>query len=564
MKTYSFVSLVFYLFFITQTFAQDYVGGILVDGKRKLSLHCLEKNKNDQSLCERAQFILVEGKNIEVVGESTITPDEIKYFLSEVSTMDEDDFTNNGLMKYLGQNYIGISLWCMMLGKQMESKAATGVAATSLVITTPLQLIKYPFVALTKWIQKKQAKHRIKKFNELLSAYTEMKILSERDLIKSKISKESFENILTWIDQSKLSPPPRRIKPQSGMLKHLDLSEQVENTTQNVAVEVLAKFKTNSKIYSSPAVAKDGTVIIGSHLGTVYIFNSQMKLQEKYKALHWIHGSPKILNNGLMTIPSYDGFLYFFNIDGKMVNKAAPGGTIFSSTAELNDGTVLMGSDDGKLYFMSKEDGQVIRSFQTQGMIHCTPKILPNGLIAVSSIDHNLYFINDKAELKYKYETLGGLAHSEPALLKDGSLVFGSYDKFVHFVDQKGKLKAKFETEGWVHSTPAILHAGTDHEVVVIGSNDGYIYFLNSDGTLKSKIKTGAKVISSPAILNDGTVVVGSYDHHVYFVNEEGIIAKFKTNGKIWSSPAVLPDGQSIVIGSGDHYLYYLKLKKYE
>lgn len=560
MKTFNLVGLIFCLLFTAQTFAQDYVGGVIEDGNRKLSLHCLEKNKSDSTVCERAQFILVEGKNIEAIGDSTITPDEIKYFLSEVSTMDDEDFTNNGLMKYLGQNYIGISLWCMMLGKQMESKAATGVAATSLVITTPLQMIKYPFVAITKWIQKRQAKRRKQKFDKLLIAYSEMHIVSERDLIKSKISKESFENILTWIDQSKLNPPSRKVSSQ-GLLKRLDFSEQQENGVKSIEVEVLAKFKTNSKIYSSPAVAKNGTVIVGSHLGTVYIFNPQMKLQEKYKALHWIHGSPKILNNGLMTIPSYDGFLYYFNTEGEMLKKTAPGGTIFSSTAELSDGTVLMGSDDGKLYFLSKEDGQVLRSFQTQGMIHCTPKILPNGLIAVSSIDHNLYFINDKAELKYKYETAGGLAHSEPALLKDGTLVFGSYDKFVHFVDQRGKFKAKFQTEGWVHSTPTILYAGTDHEVVVIGSNDGHIYFLNSDGSLKSKIKTGAKVISSPAILNDGTVVVGSYDHHVYFVNEEGIIAKFKTNGKIWSSPAVLPDGQSIVIGSGDHYIYYLKLK---
>ncbi|MFZ4713395.1 MAG: PQQ-binding-like beta-propeller repeat protein [Bacteriovoracaceae bacterium] len=558
-------TIIFFYFLIVSfsAWSLDYIGGAVSSGKETVAIRCLIKNQDNPKLCDMGQYILIKGKikdfadlsNLEVLdlGNPTLTQNDLAYTLKELEQFDEEDFTNNKFMKYFDESYVSLSLFLVMVGQQIESKAVIGVAGASLILTAPIDVIKSPFSHLARYIQKKKQESRKKEFTKLIKELSLMKLIGANEVNPIKVSKETLQNVIELIAKDKRT---------SKKVVAIDLQkESLPLDEPSTSIQLIQKFKTNSKVISSPVATKDGTVIVGSHLGVVYIFSPEMRLISKFSSKDWIHGSPKVSKNNLMTIPSYDGSLYYFDLEGKMVKSVAPGGSIFSSTAELPDGTTLIGSDDGNLYFIS-EVGKVLRSFKTEGMIHCTPTVMKNGNIAVSSIDHKLYIIDQEANLKYTYETGAGLVHSQPIELKDGTLVFGSYDKGIHFISPEGKRKALFMTGGWVHSSPAILNKGTDKEVIVVGSNDGYIYYLNSDGTLKTKFKTGAKVISSPVVMGDGNIAVGSYDSFVYFLDGEGkLVGKFKTGLKIWSSPTLMPDGKTIVIGSGDHYLYYLQLK---
>ena len=310
------------------------------------------------------------------------------------------------------------------------------------------------------------------------------------------------------------------------------------------------KFEAGSPGASSPAIAGDGTVYVGSRDHYLYAINPDGTLKWKFETGAWVDSSPAIASDGTIYVGSGDDYLYAIKPDGTLKWKYQTGDWGFSSPAIASDGTIYVGSGDDYLYAI-KPDGTLKWKYQTGDWIDSSPAIAGDGTVYVGSDDNYLYAINPDGTLKWKFET-GWSIFSSPAIASDGTIYVGSGDYYLYAINPDGTLKWKFQTGKYVDSSPAIASDGT----IYVGSDDYYLYAIKPDGTLKWKYQTGDWGFSSPAIASDGTIYVGSGDDYLYAIKPDGTLKwKYQTGYWIASSPAIASDG-TIYVGSGDSYLY--------
>jgi outer membrane protein assembly factor BamB len=201
----------------------------------------------------------------------------------------------------------------------------------------------------------------------------------------------------------------------------------------------LWEFATEGAVYSSPAIATDGTVYFGSR----------------------------------------DNKFYAINPDGTKKWDFPTSHNIESSAAIGSDGTIYFGGVDKKVYALNP-DGTKKWEFTTEGYLYSSPAIGPDGTIYIgqSSDDAKLYALNPDGTKKWEFLTSGD-AYASPAIASDGTIYFGTYDNKLYALNPDGTKKWEFLAGGWMRSSPAIGADGT----VYIGSYDKKLYAINPDGT---------------------------------------------------------------------------------
>ena len=113
------------------------------------------------------------------------------------------------------------------------------------------------------------------------------------------------------------------------------------------------KFETGDSVVSSPAIAKDGTIYVGSADGYLYAISADGTLNWKFETGDSVVSSPAIATNGTIYVGSRDGYLYAISVDGTLRWKFETGDSVFSSPAVATNGTIYVGSADGHLYAIS-------------------------------------------------------------------------------------------------------------------------------------------------------------------------------------------------------------------
>ncbi|MDY6953860.1 MAG: PQQ-binding-like beta-propeller repeat protein [Thermodesulfobacteriota bacterium] len=145
-------------------------------------------------------------------------------------------------------------------------------------------------------------------------------------------------------------------------------------------------FRAGSEVTSSPAIAPDGTIYVGSDDGCLYAISS--------------HGTQKW--------------------------RFKTGGSIISSPAIGPDGTVYVGSGDGRLYAIN-HDGTLKWAYQTADAVYSSPVLGRDGIIYVASWDHHVYALSPDGLLRWIFETGNGI-FSTPAIGRDNTIYVGSSD----------------------------------------------------------------------------------------------------------------------------------------
>ena len=340
-----------------------------------------------------------------------------------------------------------------------------------------------------------------------------------------------------------------------------DQSEEEEYST-----EELWKFETGGWVSSSPAIAEDGTVYIGSDDGSLYAINldGTKKWEFKSKVLTALSSSPTIGSDGTIYVGSGDDNLYAINHDGTTKWAYKTGANVDSSPTIGTEGTIYVGSNDGRLYAVNP-DGSKKWEFKTGDYVSSSPVVLFENragdlvdvAIYVGSEDDNLYAINSDGSLKWVFKTDGNV-ESSPVIGGDGTIYVGSNDGNLYAINPDGSRKWAYKTGKYIHSSPAIAEDGT----VYVGSSDKNLYAVNSDGSLKWIFKTQGNVESSPAIGGDGTIYVGSDDGNLYAINPDGSRRwEFRTAWSVRSSPAIGID-DVIYVGSWDKNCYAIQGSK--
>ena len=278
-----------------------------------------------------------------------------------------------------------------------------------------------------------------------------------------------------------------------------------------------------------------------------------------------IVSSPAIAADGSVLVGSQDGKLYAVASDGNLKWSYATGDIIFSSPAIAHDGTIYIGSDDDHLYAVNPAGAkprwivQVGACPQRVGIgpeasrcdVDAGPTVGPDGVIYTGG--DGVYAINPDGTLRWRFQT-GGHVSSAPAVLPDGTVIAGSQDDTLYAIAPNGQKRWDFHAGGDIEAAPAIGDDGT----IYVGSDDHKLYALGVDGTLRWAFTTGADVRAS-ATVGNGMIFVGSFDAQMYAIHLDGTLAwTFRAGDRIVSSALVDARG-AILFGSQDDRLYCLE-----
>jgi outer membrane protein assembly factor BamB len=299
------------------------------------------------------------------------------------------------------------------------------------------------------------------------------------------------------------------------------------------------KFKTNGKIFSSPAVA-DGIAYFGSSDHSLYAVRiADGTLAWKFRAGQGIASSPAV-DNGLVYFGSLDGNFYALSAEsGELKWKFATSGErrftangihgiepatesmpdpfdVFLSSPALSGGVVYFGSGDRNVYALDATSGALQWKFATGDVVHATPAIA-DGVVYIGSWDRNLYALDAGTGAPlWKFQTGDdprqhnqiGLPSS--AAISAGVVLFGCRDGHFYAVDAKtGQQKwAEDNHRGWVIASPAVQGA-----TVYFPTSEGTQFKALEIATGKLQWRTVNKNISfsSPAIAGD-LIYFGAHD----------------------------------------------------
>ncbi|MBU4222272.1 MAG: PQQ-binding-like beta-propeller repeat protein [Euryarchaeota archaeon] len=331
------------------------------------------------------------------------------------------------------------------------------------------------------------------------------------------------------------------------MFRHDAAHSGIADEVVEPPLELLWKYRTDGRIYSSPAVS-GGVVYVGSEDSYVYALDASTgSLKWKYKTGSYVYSSPAI-SGGIIYVGSFDNQVYALDAStGSLKWKYGTSDPIGSPT--VSDGVVYIGSWDSYVYALDASTGNLKWKYKTGYAVGSSPAV-SGGVVYIGSWDSYVYALDaNTGNLKWKYGTANPVV-SSPAV--SGDIVYvGSFDGYVYALNSStGSLKWKYKTSNWIESSPAI-----SGDIVYVGSNDSYVYAMDaSTGSLKWKYKTGSDVRSSPAV-SKGIVYVGSYDYYVYAIDDStgSLKWKYRTDG-IVNSPIV--SGGVVYVGSGDGNIY--------
>jgi len=275
------------------------------------------------------------------------------------------------------------------------------------------------------------------------------------------------------------------------------------------------RYKTNGWIWSTPAIAEDGTIYTGTIAGRLYAFHSNGTLKWEFSAGAYISSSPAIAKDGTIYfgtagVPSWGCRIYAVNPNGTEKWHYQTGNSIYSDPAIADDGTIYIGSRDSYLYAMNP-NGTLQWRFKTGGYVKSHPSIADDGTIYFDSFDGKLYALNPNGTLKWTHG--GGCACASSSIDEDGTIYIGGFH--LTAIYPNGTRKWRFTFGGQKntnHVSPAIssdgtIYVGVSHDT---SSGGGHIYAINKDGTEKWQKKIANNwVDSSPCIAEDGTVYIG-------------------------------------------------------
>ncbi|MBS3814449.1 PQQ-like beta-propeller repeat protein, partial [Candidatus Bipolaricaulota bacterium] len=112
--------------------------------------------------------------------------------------------------------------------------------------------------------------------------------------------------------------------------------------------------ETGGEVYSSPAIARDGGLYVGSEDNNLYAIDANGNLKWRYETgggwWDYVDSSPAIAEDGTVFVGSYDNRVYAINSDGSLQWSFSTEGWIDSSPVIGSDGTVYVGSADSNLY----------------------------------------------------------------------------------------------------------------------------------------------------------------------------------------------------------------------
>ncbi|MHB9115277.1 MAG: outer membrane protein assembly factor BamB family protein [Thermoleophilia bacterium] len=330
--------------------------------------------------------------------------------------------------------------------------------------------------------------------------------------------------------------------------------------------ELLWQVAVGGPCWSSPAVARDGTIYVGGtgtelgEDGGLYAVRPDGRLAWVFRTTGDVLSSPAIAADGTVYVGSWNGFgdgrFYALSPDGTLRWQYDIGDTQ-SSPVIAADGTVYLCAADGRLLAF-EPDGALSWQFETGGHAwQSSPALGADGTIYVGLqlVDDiymvgTLFAVDRWGSEKWRFSLDAPMQDSHmnrpPAVSSDGTIYISRTDTGTLFaIDPDGSERWHFDVKGGGEIFPGVGEDGT----VYVGSDSGTMYALRPDGSLLWDLDTSQAVLSAPAIDAEGTV---------YFASE-GLVAidpggtlryRYLQSDFGWSPPAIGADGTVYLVGN--------------
>ena len=298
-------------------------------------------------------------------------------------------------------------------------------------------------------------------------------------------------------------------------------------------------YQTGKGIFSSPVVAADGTVYIGSADRNFYALNAADG------SVAWKTLCGELIDSAALLDDR--GHVYFGAGDGKVrALDAKTGAPLWTATADdpsvngaqINwfegnvgigaDGTLYAPNDNYFVYAIDRDSGAAKWKFKMPDQTWSLPAVdtMNGGTLyvgnnnMVSLLGANTYSILPDGGQNWSASIAGTIAAS-PMITPDGNVVLGAFDGYVHAYDHDGNQKWSFATRDHVYSSTALLPDGS----IVAASADGSVYDLDAaTGTAKWQFDTPEPIRGSPSVDADGNIYFGDGDGRLYVLNPNGTL----------------------------------------
>lgn len=320
---------------------------------------------------------------------------------------------------------------------------------------------------------------------------------------------------------------------------------------------------TAGSIVSSPAVGPDGTVYIGTQIGTstsanpggqLFALDAGGSRKWVFSTPDWIDSTPAVASDGTVYFGCWDGKLYALRSNGSLRWAFTAGTFIASSPALATDGTIYIGAASNLVAV--NPDGTLKWSFPVQDWVDSAPAVGPDGTIYFGSWDGNVYAVNSNGSERWSYTT-DDVIVSSPAIASDGTIYIGSRDAHLYAITSTGTLKWRFDTQDVIDGSPVLGSDGT----VYLTTNGGRVLAVNPNGTERWRYPRAGQtalnpLATTPAVRADGSIVFGSSNNALYSLRPDGtLLWTSLLEDPTDSSALITPDG-TIYIGASNKKLY--------
>jgi outer membrane protein assembly factor BamB len=337
------------------------------------------------------------------------------------------------------------------------------------------------------------------------------------------------------------------------------------------------RFPTGGNITAAPAVASDGTIVVGSHDGFVYAVSPQGTPRWRHRTADMIWATPALAADGTIYIGSDDDHLYALSAEdgaqkwalGAGACKRRGGRSPEGARCDIDqvtlaaDGTIYIGGDG---IYAVRSDGTVRWHFDpnppTAGApgavakrVHCgsAPSVGRGGMV-YAICQEMVYALGPDGIKRWEFAAQGEL-EAAPAIGEGGIVYLGSDDRRLYALDVLGQPRFAFTAGAPIRTAVALGPGGA----IYFGCDDESLYSLRADGTLLWTFHTAGAVRSSPVVDAAGSVVFGSRDDRLYAVAADGK-QKWSVvlDGDVDGTPALGADG-TIYVGADDQALHALR-----
>ena len=306
-------------------------------------------------------------------------------------------------------------------------------------------------------------------------------------------------------------------------------------------------------------------VLVATALAYIGVANPIANWSTPYSTGGTIFSSPAIAADGTVYIGSNDNKLHAINSDGSPKWTFTTGDWVDSTPAIGADGTVYFGSWDNKLYAIDPSNGSKLWDFNTSSCIIASPAIGVDGRIYFGSKDEFFYALESNGSLAWE-TYIGNPITTSAALGQDGTIYFGDENGTFHARNQDGSEKWSYSVDvvtdmnNSILSSPAIDLSGN----LYFGSGNGYCYSIADNGnsaSLNWKFVTSDRVDASPVLGENNEVFFVSRDGYLRSLDINTGIANWEVfSGDVfYSSPTVDLNGRVYVIGYtgfGENHLF--------